>query len=149
MAAIGQVQGMQQLLRKLEKLERESHRKYTGSVIVGYAASYALYVHEAIEGAARPPKSDAQRRAMFALIREREKVGHTPWKAGKPKFLENPAREMTNSGELSRVVRDAAKAGVPLVKALVLTGLRLQRASQKVVPVDTGNLRGSAFTAEE
>ena len=33
-----------------------------------------------------------------------------------------------------------------LEKGLVLAGLRLQRDSQKLVPVDTGNLKGSAFT---
>jgi len=32
---------------------------------------------------------------------------------------------------------------------LVRAGLFLQRESQKIVPVDTGNLKGSAFTRQE
>ncbi len=43
--------------------------------------------------------------------------------------------------------RDALAAG--LVRGLTLAGLRLQRESQRVVPVDYGILKASAFTRAE
>ena len=144
------IQGMTQLLRALEKLERESKRKDNGDVIVGYASSYALRVHE-------DAKAEARRRMIVKKFRKntaknkgkRRKLVDVSRGNRKPqwKFLEQPAREL--SGEMALIVVRAVKAGVPLVKALILAGLRLQRASQEIVPVDTGNLRGSAFTEKE
>lgn len=106
------------------------------SVIVGYTANYALYVHENIEmkGAGKPRANgkgnywDPQGRAQA-------------------KFLEAPARQLRN--ELGSIVRTALKRGKSLLQALYLAGLRLQRASMLIVPVDTGNLKASAFTMKE
>ena len=117
------VTGMKSLLRKLEKLERESHRKNNGDVVGGFAANYALTVHENIEA--------------------RHKKGK------KAKYLEDPFRELTNSGELKRTVTEHTKQGTDLMTALLVAGQRVQRESQKEVPVLTGNLKGSAFTDRE
>ena len=54
-----------------------------------------------------------------------------------------------NSGELKRVVDEHTKNGTDLMTALVVAGQRVQRESQKIVPVKTGNLKGSAFTERE
>jgi len=106
------------LLRKLQN----RIRKVSGnpSVIVGYTANYAVYVHENLN------------------------VAH---KVGQAKFLEQPLREL--SDELAGLIARAMKAGSSLGDGLLLAGLRLQRESQKLVPVDTGNLKGSAFTKKE
>ena len=109
------------LLRKFEKLERESRRQNNGDVNVGYTATYALVVHENLE----------------ATHRENQQA----------KYLEQPYREMR--GELMRIAVAAMKGGASLIKGLLIAGLQLQRASQKIVPVDTGNLKGSAFTEKE
>ena len=144
-----QIQGMKQLLRSLEKLERDSKRKDNGDVIVGYAASYAMRVHE-------DAKAEARRRLIVKKFRKntaknkgkkRTLVKVSGQRKPQWKFLEQPAREL--KGEMALIVVRAVKAGVPLVKALLIAGLRLQRESQKLVPVDTGNLRGSAFTEKE
>ncbi len=87
------------------------------SVIVGYTQDYAIHVHEDLEAFHR---------------------------VGQAKYLEQPAREMEQ--ELGQIVRDQIKAGRTLTQALLIAGLTLQRASQKLVPVDTGALKGSAFT---
>jgi hypothetical protein len=89
-------------------------------VVVGYTTKYAVYVHENMES------------------------HHT---VGQAKYLEQPAREMAD--ELGTIVAKAAKRGLPLDTGLLLAGLKLQAASQKLVPVDTGNLKGSAFTRKE
>jgi hypothetical protein len=60
------------------------------------------------------------------------------------KFLEKPARE--KSRPIAGIVRTAWQQGRTLVQGLLLGGLFLQRESQKIVPVDTGNLKASAFT---
>lgn len=110
---------VQQTLAKMAKSARAEHGK---SVIVGYTAQYAIYVHENMQSAHR---------------------------VGNAKFLENPARELSQSGVLGRIIQDAYKNGAKLQDALVLGGLRIQRDSQLQVPIDTGNLRGSAFTRKE
>jgi hypothetical protein len=66
-----------------------------------------------------------------------------------PKFLEGPARELSNSGELSRIFVAVIKAGKSLLQGLLACGLRIQREAQKRVPVDTGALKSSAFTRIE
>lgn len=88
------------------------------SVKVGYQAEYAVYVHENLD--ANHPNG------------------------GQAKFLEQPAREMRS--ELGQGVVKDMKAGYELEDALMRAGLKLQSASQKLVPVDTGNLRAGAFT---
>ena len=112
----------------LEKLRQLASQQFTSgkeakgcSVIVGYTAKYALYVHE--------------------MVGWRHKSGK------QAKYLEQPARAMRK--QLARIVVDAMRRGVGLLQALYLAGLALQRASQKIVPVDTGNLKGSAFTRKE
>lgn len=97
-------------------------KKYEGpAVIVGYTAAYAVHVHENLE--------------------MRHKEGK------QAKFLEQPARELAK--EIGQIVRKAVQGGATLTKALLIGGLRLQRESQKIVPVDTGALKGSAFTKED
>lgn len=95
--------------------------KIDEDVVVGYTASYAIYVHENLEARHKPGKQ--------------------------AKFLEEPAR--TLQPVMIQIVVRAMKRGVGLLAALLLAGLRLQRASQKIVPVDTGNLKNSAFTRIE
>lgn len=90
------------------------------SVVVGYSQAYAVYVHEDLEA-------------------------HHP--VGQAKFLEQPARELRQ--ELGKTVRDGLKRGLTLEQSLVMAGLRLQRDSQQLCPVDTGALRASAFTRVE
>ena len=63
----------------------------------------------------------------------------------KSKYLEQPAR--TKRNELGTIVVKGMKATKSLEKALIIAGLNLQIASQKLVPVDTGALKASAFTS--
>lgn len=140
------------LLRKLEALERESLRKNNGDVNVGYAASYALIVHEnleALHGAAfNAQVKTRQKRDKLGRFREGKFQGKT--KRGpnqQAKYLEQPFREMRR--ELMQITVAAMKGGASLIKGLLIAGLALQRASQKIVPVELGNLKGSAFTEKE
>ncbi len=89
-------------------------------VVTGYSQSYGVYVHENLTARHKEGKS--------------------------AKFLERPARQLR--GELNRIVRTVFKKTKDISKALIVAGLRLQRESQKIVPVDTSALRASAFTAE-
>lgn len=90
------------------------------SVLVGYTQNYALPVHERLD--------------VFHPV-------------GQAKYLEQPAR--TLAPELAEIARRAYQKGATVEEALLLAGLRLQRASQQLVPVDTGALRNSAFTRAE
>ncbi len=114
-----EVQGYPQVMAKLSALGRRSKRDDDRTVSVGYTASYATHVHEDLEA--------------FHPV-------------GQAKFLEQPARELRNDGTLGRIVTQARRQGQTTAQALVLAGLRIQRESQQLVPVDTGYLKSSAFT---
>lgn len=126
MAVVTRIEGVERVMARLKQLAHtyiESPSGVPGSVIVGYAGvNYALYVHE-IQATHKPGKQ---------------------WK-----YLEEPARNLNNNGQLGMVVAQAMRGGIKMETALAIAGLRIQGASQKVVPVKTGNLKGSAFTRKE
>ena len=138
MVVVVKIEGVDRVLRALEheaKKRFESPNAIKGSVIVGYTANYALYVHEDME------------------------ARHAPGKQAK--YLEQPARELNNSGKLGATIRTALAGGAKMEQALAIAGLKIQRASQQIVPVSgwdekispprqgSGNLKGSAFTRKE
>ena len=131
------IRGADRLVQKFQKLENQSKRNNNVSVIVGYTANYALYVHENIEmkWKGKPRQKPAKGRYW------------DPQGRGQSKFLEQPFRE--KKGELTGIVRQMTKATGSLEMGLLSAGLNLQAASQKLVPVDLGNLKASAFTRIE
>ena len=107
----------------LRKIFSDTQRKATSSsVIVGYTANYALPVHEMVNAVFKAPGTKA-------------------------KFLEGPARRL--QGTLANIVEKSVENGETLSDGLLKAGLRLQRESQKECPIDTGNLKSSAFTRKE
>ena len=120
--------------RKLQKLGKRYGKPV--SVSVGYKAAYALYVHEntamVLKGTPRPK------------IRGRYRGNYWDPKGATSKFLEIPLRRDKN--QLVQIVERALEGGATMEQALILAGLFLQRESQMLVPVDTGNLKASAFT---
>jgi hypothetical protein len=137
------VERLEKLITKLRDKVAEANKASAASVIVGYSAAYALFVHENME--LHPP-------GMILAGQPRPKNRGNYWDPqgqAQPKFLEQPARELSNSGELSRIVADALQRGATMAQALVTAGLRIQRESMLLVPVDTGNLKASAFTKLE
>lgn len=115
---MAKVEGLQRLVQQL-RAKAAGLKDMNVSVQVGYTQSYAIYVHENME-AVHP--------------------------VGQAKFLEQPAREMSNSGQLGATVRKNLQAGKTMSQSLLIAGLLLQRESMKLCPVDTGALRASAFT---
>lgn len=112
--------GIELLKKKLDDLAKQAANEANkASVTVGYTQSYGLFVHENLE-AFHPG-------------------------GGQAKFLEEPARTLEKV--LANIIARAMKRGLTMEQALLLAGLRLQRESQKIVPVDTGALKASAFTA--
>jgi len=131
---MAKIENIKKVEKALEALRKKSGGN-TVSVIVGYTAKYALFVHES--------------RGMVLKGKPRSKPhkGYywDPQGVAKAGFLMDPARDLP----LGKLIRDAFKAGATLVESLKIAGLRLQRESQKQVPVDLGNLKGSAFTKIE
>lgn len=130
------IEGLPGVLKALQKAAKKYGEEHV-SVIVGYTANYALHVHENIEMKAK------------GLPRHKPSKGNywDPPGRGQAKFLEQPARELKR--EFQRIIATACENGATLKKAILIAGLRLQRESQQLVPVDTGNLKASAFTREE
>lgn len=132
---MAEIKNLERLVAKLRQKAAQAKVDGDASVVVGYTAAYALYVHEntqmKLKGQPRP----------------KGKPGVYWGPSGQAKFLEQPAR--TLQPELAKIILTAKQRGLPLAQALLLAGLRLQRESQRLVPVVTGNLRASAFTRLE
>lgn len=122
------------------------------SVLVGYTASYAIFLHE----------NRAMKWRGFPRDRSIRKIGdiavtdYAPIKGkhglfwgptGRAGFLLDVMREMAD--ELRRVIVESLLKKRTMAQSLLVGGLRLQRESQKNVPVEYGNLRASAFTRLE
>jgi len=106
--------------KAIKKLRLKARKENREDVIVAYTQNYAMHVHENL-GA----------------------YHHV----GQAKFLEKPFRELGR--ELVRLIASVYKQRGSLTDALVYAGLRLQRESQLLTPVDTGALKASAYTAKE
>lgn len=119
MIAKVKVEGVEQLQQRIDLLLKKWGGKKP-EVTVGYTASYAIFVHENLE------------------------ARHT---VGQAKYLEQPFRQIEPT--ISRRLIENMLRGMELGQALYVVGLLLQRESQLLVPVDTGNLKGSAFTILE
>jgi len=117
---MAKIQNLQAVVSALRSKAAKSIKDDNVSVVVGFTAAYAVYVHENLEA-------------------------HHP--VGQAKFLEEPAIRI--QGELGDQIKDGITAGRTLAQVLLLAGLRLQREAQKLCPVDTGALRASAFTRLE
>jgi hypothetical protein len=113
------LEGVGAVLREITAMAAKAQDP-TVRLVVGYDQEYAVYVHERLD--------------LFHPV-------------GQAKFLEQPARQY--AAAMGRRVSQAMKAGKPLKQALLEAGLLLQAESQKLVPVDTGALRASAFTRVE
>jgi hypothetical protein len=110
----------QKVIAKLNARHAEVSKEGSPVGIVGYTQEYAIDVHENLEAAHKPGKQ--------------------------AKFLEGPARKLANEGTLGRIIVEAVRRGMSLAEGILLACLRVQRESQRVVPVDTGALKNSAFT---
>ncbi len=117
-----QVTGLDQVRARLNRWVADTIEHAEQTVEVGFTAAYAIFVHENLEARHEPP-----------------------WgKGGQAKFIEQPIRERQQ--ELADVITAAVKAGRTPLQAQLLAGLTLQGWAQALTPIDTGNLRASAYT---
>ena len=149
---MAKIEGLERVKRAIEQIvfrHLEQPNAVRGeSVIVGYTAAYAIHVHENME-AAHGAAYNVKHAQYYKRGKRKGEVKIQRGPQQQAKFLEQPARELNNDGTLARIMTDAVRNGAKLQHAIYLAALQLQRASQLIVPVDTGNLRGSAFTAKE
>src|SRR5262245_23794597 len=110
---MARMENFERLMGKLRNLMARGRRV---SVLVGYTAKYAIYVHENVE-------------MKLAGLPRPSGLGTywSPEGAG-PKFLERPARSLR--AELGGLVANFMRAGATMLEALTVAGLRLQRESQ-------------------
>jgi hypothetical protein len=104
------------LVRAFSRRAYRAAEDYRSQAVVGYAAPYALRVHEDLEA-------------------------HHP--NGQAKFLEQPARQYRR--EMADAVRADLAAGKTLSQAQRSACRVLLRESRKLVPVDTGLLKRSGY----
>lgn len=151
---MAEIRGLTAVVNKLRDLAAKRTADGANPVVaVGYTAAYAIHVHENVEMKWRGfPRNMIVRRGEDGIAY----TGYdatSKWRglfwgpAGQAKFLEAPARYLQD--EMGNIVAKAMGAGKTMAQGLLLAGLRLQRESQGLVPIDTGNLRASAFTRLE
>lgn len=135
------IERLTNVVSKLRTLAALSQQGDNCSVIVGYTAKYAIYVHENME--IWPPGM-----RLKGVPRPKGQGRYwDPQGKAQPKFLEQPARDLKN--ELARIVINAKRQRRTTAFGLLLAGLKLQTESQRLVPVKTGLLKASAFTKLE
>lgn len=133
---MAKILNLESLSAKFNEL-RENAKRQACIGVTGFTANYALYVHENTE------------MKLAGLPRRPPGKGSywDPQGQARPKFLEGPARE--NRIDIIQVVIDAYDKTKNLEHAILMGCLYLQRLAQLSVPVDTGNLKNSAFSAIE
>lgn len=111
------IKGQDALIAKFKEKAKARERESRRMVEVGYKAEYALMVHEDLEAF--------------------HKTGT------QAKFLEQPARAF--SQEIAAAIRKVVSDGGTIDKALLAGGELLLEYSQKIVPVDKGELKASGY----
>lgn len=125
-------------VRAVSDAMRKLAGKYKNcSVIVGYTAVYALWVHENIEMKWRGQPRKAPHKGHY----------WDPQGQGQAKFLEQPAR--TEARKMAAIIKKALESGKQFDDAVISAAQWLQRCSMLLCPVDIGNLKDSAFTRLE
>lgn len=114
------VEGISDLVEKLRGRANKSMKKDEGFFTVGYSAPYAIYVHENLQ------------------------ANH---EHGQAKFLERPTREL--HGELARSIRTDVGKDLGLEMANKNAAISLLKASQELVPTDTGALKASGYVRDK
>jgi hypothetical protein len=131
---MARIEGLEKVIAAMRKKAASVNKSTNVSVVVGYTAAHALWVHES-----REPKHAGEPR--------RSGLGNYWGPHGRPGFLLDVMREMMT--DLRDIIVRSLKAGQTMAQSLLMAGLRLQRESQRNVPVEYGNLRASAFTRLE
>jgi hypothetical protein len=128
------IQGLTQLVEKLRDMAAKAMRDSDAVVALSFTAEGAIYVHEMME-----PKT------LGLGVPRPSGLGDYwgPPQYG-PKFLENTVRELSNSGEIARIVREGMRRKLTVAQALIIAVLRIQRDTQERIPVEYNHLRGSA-----
>lgn len=112
------VGGLEKLKAKLKRIAEQRQVSPNDAVVVGYTQTYAVIVHEDLQ------------------------MQHQPGKIAK--YLEVPAKQHEKA--VAEVIAKSFAKSKDLPSAMLIGGLRIQRESQKVVPIDTTALKASAFT---
>ena len=148
-----EIKGLENLVFKLGDMAAKASTDQNPVVAVGFTAAYALYVHENMEiwppGMRLKGLPRGGGKVKSGKRKGKPKRGYY-WdpqgKAG-PKFLEGPARELKE--EFGRIILELRGKNKTMAQALMACGMRLKREAQLRVPVDTTNLKGSAFVTLE
>ena len=134
---MARIEGLKKLVAALRDRAAKAMKDDHASVMVGFSAKYAIFVHE-----------NTQPKTLGLNVPRRSGLGvyWGPAHYG-PKFLERPARELAPT--LGKIAGAVKKKGGTLAQGLVAAGMRLERDSKENVPVEYGNLRASGFTELE
>jgi len=134
------VKGSKELQAKLLKKAAEATAQHGAVVTVGYTAKYAIYVHQNKKMKWKGKKRTGKRPDGS----KRKGCYWDPQGKGQSQFLLRPFREKRK--EMQAIVKKVFLKTGNITLGLFTAGLFLQRESQKLVPVDSGNLKQSAFT---
>lgn len=126
------------LIKKLNQQKIEAKKSTAKTYTVGFSADYAAAVHEAVgmvlQGQPRP--------SGIGLYWD-------PQGRAQAKFLETAVRRMRYTGEVGKAVARTAKNTKSVLRGLRSGAIVIRNEAQRMVPVETGYLKASAFIRVE
>jgi hypothetical protein len=131
------IRGLGKLYDRYAAMKKYAQLVRRKDVVVGFAAPYAIYIHENREiwppgmRLAGEPRSDGNGRYW------------DPQGVAQPKFLEEPARE--HRKELAGLIKIVVRQTGNPIEGMLQAGKVLLTISQGLVPVDTGELKNSGY----
>lgn len=114
------IEGLQATLHKLKSQQKKYGNGKDENVVVGFAQTYSVYVHEDLE------------------------AHHT---VGNAQFLMRAIR--SNKPLIKSVIVAALQRGRSFLQAMLQAGTVIRKAAQAQTPVDTGSLKMSAYVCRQ
>jgi len=142
------VVGDKRLASKFNRMVGKARKSDKLSALVGYGAKYALYVHENNINVKYNMKLKGKKRTGKRPDGTKRQGRYwDPQGRGQNQFLVAPFRQ--HRALWRKIIAKAYQKTGDLRTGLLLAAHSLQKKSQELVPVDSGNLKGSAYTKME
>lgn len=138
---IGKVLNASKLINQLRHMGNRAEKEANSVSAVSYGPEYAVYIHQNVEMKLKGVSRSVHRRGAKGVY-----WGQPDSPGGQSKYLEQPARDPNVHKQMLQVVRLTLRGDKKLrfSKGMLAAAIKLKIESQKLVPIETGELLRSA-----